>query len=94
MSDPTRGDFRRLRRLRRYLVGRPRSVLSFEFQDFRGERAGHTPTVLGWLQEDSQEHERWSHLEGTTHPQDMVRHPERDPELRRSRASGNGHDES
>ena len=44
---------------------------------------------LGWLQEDSQEHERWGYLERTTHPQDMVRHPEEsDPEFRRSRARG------
>ena len=33
MSNPTRGDLRRLRRLGRYLVGRPRSVWSFKFQD-------------------------------------------------------------
>ena len=42
MSNPTRGDLRRLRRLGRYLVGRPRCVWSFEFQDARGELAGYT----------------------------------------------------
>ena len=42
MSNSTRGDFRRLRRLGRYLVGRPRSVWCFEFQDACGELTGHT----------------------------------------------------
>ena len=47
MSNPTRGDFRRLRRLGRYLVRRARSVWSFEFQDVRGELAGHTDSDWG-----------------------------------------------
>ena len=42
MSNPTRGDLRRLRRLGRYLVGRLRSVWCFEFQDARGELTGYT----------------------------------------------------
>ena len=58
------------------------------------ESSGLHRLRLDWLQDDSQEHERWGYLEGTTYPQDVVRHPdERDPELRRSRASGNGQDE-
>ena len=44
MSNPTRGDLRRLRRLGRYLVGRPGtgSVWCFEFQDVRGELTDYT----------------------------------------------------
>ena len=42
MSNPTRGDLRRLQRLGRHLVGRSLSVWSFEFQGARGERAGYT----------------------------------------------------
>ena len=88
MSNPTRGDFRaeawappRLA-LPKRLPGRSR----------RGSRLHRLR--LGWLQEDSQEHDGWGHLEGTTHRENMVRHPdERDTGLRRSRAGGNGQDE-
>ena len=41
-EQPTRGDLRRLRRLGRYLVGRPLSVWCFEFQDARGELTCYT----------------------------------------------------
>ena len=42
MSNPIRGDLRRLRRHGCYLVGRPRCVWSFEFHNARGELTGYT----------------------------------------------------
>ena len=94
MSNPTRGDLRRLRRLGRYLVGRPPKRLELRVPGRPRRDSWLHRLQLGRLQEDSQEHERWAYPEETTHPQDMVRHPEeRDRGLRRSRAGGNGQDE-
>ena len=42
MSRPTRGDLARLRRLARYLVGRPRSVWEFPYQEEGEELSGYT----------------------------------------------------
>ena len=88
------GDVRRLRRLGRYLVGAPPKRLVLRVPGHPRRANWLHRLRLGWLQEDSQEHERCRYPQGTTHPQDMVRHPEkRDTELRRSRACGNGQDQ-
>ena len=93
MSNPTRGDLVDSGGLGVTSSGAPEAFgASSSRTPRRGSRLHRLR--LGWLQEDSQEHERWGYLEESTHPQDMVRHPEeRDPEFRRSRARGNGQDE-
>ena len=40
MSDPTVGDWNRLKRIGRYLMGRPRYVLHYEFQEWPGSLVG------------------------------------------------------
>ena len=78
----------------RCFVGRPPKCRELQVSGRPRRVSGLHRLRLGWLEEDSQEHVQWGYLEATTHPQDMVRHPEeRDPELRRSRACGNGQDE-
>jgi len=42
MSRPAREDLRRLRRIGRYLVGRPRSVWDFKYQQYIQELSGYT----------------------------------------------------
>ena len=94
MSNPSQGDLHRLRRLGRYFVGRLRSVWRCKIQAARGELVGYTDSDWAGCRKTGRSTSGGVNPEGTTHPQYIVSHPEeRDPELRRSRASGNGEDE-
>jgi hypothetical protein len=42
MSSPTRGGWRKLKRLGRYLVGRPRAILRYDFQEEQGKFTGYS----------------------------------------------------
>ena len=84
-EQPARGDLRRLRRLGSCLVGRARSVWSFEFEDARGELTGFTD--LDWA---------GCRKTATSTSGEAIlrrRHTLRTWSARRSRVSGSGQDE-
>ena len=71
MTTPTRRGHASLKRLCRYLVGRPRLVHVFDFQQ---ASCSHVYTDTDWAgcPPHSKEHFRWHHHLGETHDQNVV----------------------
>ena len=52
MSQPKQGDWQRLKRIGRYLVGQPRLIVKYRWQDSYKEITGTTQAVLGFSDSD------------------------------------------